>query len=1180
MPASEAVRPFVHLRVHSAYSLLEGALTVTKLAELTTACEMPALAITDRNNLFGALEFSETLAKVGVQPIIGCTLCVDFADVSHGNGRSHGQGDDPDISNASSGFVALLAKDETGYANLLRLSSKAFLDHAGSTEPFVTLEDLIDANAGLIALTGGPEGPVDQALRDGNEDLAGQRLEKLAAAFGDRLYVELQRHSVDEEKTVEPSLLALAYTLQVPLVATNQPYFATQDYFEAHDALICIAEGTYISVVDRRRLSPQHYFKSPAEMRELFADLPEALDNTLEIARRCAYRPLTRDPILPQWAQGDAQNTKDSLELEARELKDQAKKGLRIRLSEEGPAAGYEEPAYWERLELELKIITDMTYAGYFLIVADFIKWAKNAHIPVGPGRGSGAGSVIAWALTITDLDPIRFGLLFERFLNPERVSMPDFDIDFCQDRRDEVISYVQEKYGTDRVAQIITFGKLQARAVLRDVGRVLQMPYGHVDRLCKMVPADPANPVSLAKAIAGEPKLREERDSDPIVKRLLDIGQRLEGLYRHASTHAAGMVIGDRPLTELVPLYQDPRSSLPATQFNMKWVEAAGLVKFDFLGLKTLTVIEKAKDFIALRGENIDPVRLPLDDEPTFKSLGDAETIGVFQLESAGMRDALRKLKPDRFEDIIAMVALYRPGPMANIESFINRKHKREEPDYLHVLIKPILEETYGVIIYQEQVMQIAQELSGYSLGEADLLRRAMGKKIKKEMDEQRARFVEGAIENKVDRGRAEYIFELVAKFAGYGFNKSHATAYALLAYQTAYLKTNYPVEFLAASMTLDMGNTDKLNIFVQDARRGEISIEPPCVNESRADFSAGGTSIRYALAALKNMGRAAAERIVEEREENGPYQSLADFAHRLDVKSINKRGVEALIAAGALDSLYPDRGKLFANCDRILRAAAVPDDANQNDLFGDETTRELVLRDAEPWLPLDRLSREQEAIGFFVSGHPLDEYEAVLKQEGILTWAEFSARATKGATSARLAGIVSTRQERTSARGNRYAFIGLSDQTGQYEAIVFAELLASHSDELTPGTAVLVDIEAEAGAEALRARIKSVELLSALASRTQSGLRVFIDNTASLEELSAGMSNEGKGEVRLVLRLLDAGREVEMEMPGRYDISASKRGALSIIEGVSSVEPIIPEKTRSRLRSASGAALSLAKS
>ncbi len=1180
MSAKEAARAFVHLRVHSAYSLLEGALTVSKLADLASKCEMPALALADRNNLFGALEFSETLAKVGVQPIIGCTLRVDFADISQSNGRGKGQGDGPELSDASSGYLVLLAKNETGYANLLHLSSKAFLDHAGTAEPHICLDDLIDANAGLIALTGGPEGPIDKALGAGNRELAGLRLEKLATTFGDRLYMELQRHSLEEEQAVEPGLLSLAYQLEIPLVATNQPYFASQDYFEAHDALVCIAEGTYISVDERRRLSPQHYFKAADEMHELFSDVPEALKNTLEVAQRCAYRPLTRDPILPQWTRDDVEKTKGSLELEAQELKAQAEEGLRLRLSEEGPAEGYEELAYWERLELEFKIITGMTYAGYFLIVADFIKWAKNAHIPVGPGRGSGAGSVVAWALTITDLDPIRFGLLFERFLNPERVSMPDFDIDFCQDRRDEVISYVQHKYGEDRVAQIITFGKLQARAVLRDVGRVLQMPYGHVDRLCKMVPADPANPVTLAEAMAGEPKLREERDNDPIVNRLLDIGQRLEGLYRHASTHAAGMVIGDRPLRELVPLYQDPRSNIPATQFNMKWVEAAGLVKFDFLGLKTLTVIEKSKAFIEQRGVNIDPVRLPLDDEKTFKLLGDAETVGVFQLESTGMRDALRKLKPDRFEDIIAMVALYRPGPMANIQSFINRKHGTEEPDYLHTLIKPILEETYGVIIYQEQVMQIAQELSGYSLGEADLLRRAMGKKIKKEMDEQRARFVDGAVANKVDKGRAEYIFELVAKFAGYGFNKSHAAAYALLAYQTAYLKTNHPVEFLAASMTLDLGNTDKLSIFVQDARHADIAIEPPCVNSSRAEFSAGANSILYALAALKNMGRSAAERIVEEREENGPYQSLADFAHRLDVKTINKRGMEALIAAGALDIFERNRAKLFANCDRILRAAAVPENANQNDLFGSESSRELILRDAEPWLPMDRLNREQEAIGFFVSGHPLDEYEAVLKQEGILSWAEFSARATKGSNTARLAATVSSRQERTSARGNRYAFIGLSDQTGQYEAIIFAELLAVHSDVLTPGTAVLVDIEAEAGTEALRARITSVAPLDAVAGRSQAGLRVVIDDPSSLDEVRSRMPNSGEGEVRLVLRLPDLGREVEVKMPGGYDISAHGRGALSVIEGVSSIETILPDKSRAGTGRKRGAALSLAKS
>jgi len=1179
MAISYTAHPFVHLRVHSAYSLLEGALTVAKLEELASWHAMPALALTDRNNLFGALEFSETLSKAGIQPIIGCTMTVDFADVNAKGGKDqHKNG--TGLSDASSGAIALLAKDEKGYANLLKLTSAAFLDSDDAGPAHITFDDLIAHAEGLIVLTGGPDGPIDKALKSGDSELARGRLDKLFSAFGDRLYVEVQRHGLDEEKAVEPGLLTLAYDMQLPLVATNQPYFATQEHFEAHDALICIAEGSYIAIDERRRLSPEHYFKSAKEMSNLFHDLPEALENTAEIAQRCSYRPLMRDPILPQWATDSNIDAAKSLEIEARELKAQAEEGLRRRLKEQGPAEDYKESDYWERLEFELKVITGMTYAGYFLIVADFIKWAKNAGIPVGPGRGSGAGSVIAWALTITDLDPIRFGLLFERFLNPERVSMPDFDIDFCQDRRDEVITYVQEKYGKDRVAQIITFGKLQARAVLRDVGRVLQMPYGHVDRLCKMVPADPANPVSLAEAIAGEPRLREERDSEPIVTSLLDIGQRLEGLYRHASTHAAGIVIGDRPLTELVPLYRDPRSSLPATQFNMKWVEAAGLVKFDFLGLKTLTVIEKAKEFILRSGQEIDPSRLPLDDPKTFALLSDAETIGVFQLESTGMRDALRKLKPDRFEDIIAMVALYRPGPMANIGSFINRKHGTEEPDYLHQLIRPILEETYGVIIYQEQVMQIAQQLSGYSLGEADLLRRAMGKKIKKEMDEQRARFVEGAIANKVDRGRAEYIFELVAKFAGYGFNKSHAAAYALLAYQTAYLKANHPIEFLAASMTLDMGNTDKLNVFVQDARRAGFTIDPPCANASFAEFSPGENSIRYALGALKNMGRQSAISLVEEREANGPYENLANFAHRLDTRSINKRGVEAMIAAGALDIFEPDRGKLFANSDRILRSATSHGDENQNDLFGEESARELVLRNTDPWLPMDRLEREQDAIGFYISGHPLDEYKAVLKREGIISWAEFCSRAEKRATVARLAAIVSARQERTSARGNRYAFIGLSDRSGQYEAVAFSELLASSSDTLTPGTAVLVEIEAETGGDSMRARLTSAVPLDTIANRGQNGIRIEINNIASLDKLRMHLSPTGRGEVRIVLKLPDIGREVEIQMPGRYDVSPRGTGAISVIDGITSIEPILPADEQGRSRNRGLPSLSLAKS
>ncbi|MEC9368792.1 MAG: DNA polymerase III subunit alpha [Pseudomonadota bacterium] len=1140
-PANTA--PFVHLRVHSAYSLLEGALTVEKLASLASRQRMPAIALTDTNNLFGAFEFSEKMAAAGIQPIIGIALAVAFEAPP----RHAAEAQSP---READGVIALLAKDETGYANLLQLSTMAFLESGDTDKPVVPLQAVSANSQGLIAMTGGPDGPIDRALANDAAELAKSRLEMLAGIFNDRLYVELQRHGLPQERHAEPRLIELAYAMDLPLVATNEPYFATQADFEAHDALLCIAGGAYVSEDIRRRLSPEHYFKSQSEMTALFADLPEAIASTSEIARRCAYRPQQRKPILPSTGDDD----------EGEGLRRQAEEGLRARLAAQGCAPGVPEEEYWTRLRTEVEIIARMNYAGYFLIVADFIKWAKAQGIPVGPGRGSGAGSLVAWALTITDLDPIRFGLLFERFLNPERVSMPDFDIDFCQDRRDEVIRYVCDKYGADRVAQIITFGKLQARAVLRDVGRVLQMPYGQVDRLCKRVPNNPASPVKLKDAIADrDTGLQEARDTDPLVERLLDIAQKLEGLYRHASTHAAGIVIADRPLRELVPLYQDPRGQLPATQYNMKWVEAAGLVKFDFLGLKTLTVIENAKHLINRGGGSIDPARLALNDAATFELLSRAETVGVFQLESTGMRDALRKLKPDRFEDIIAMVALYRPGPMANIETYINRKHGRETPDYLHPLIAPILEETYGVIIYQEQVMQIAQKLSGYSLGEADLLRRAMGKKIKAEMDQQMSRFVEGAVANGVDRAKAEIIFDLVARFAGYGFNKSHAAAYALLAYQTAYLKANHPVEFLAASMTLDMGNTDKLSIFVQEARRQDIGIQPPSVNASMADFSPEGRSIRYALAALRNMGRLAAQRLVEEREANGPFRNLDDFASRLDAASYNKRAVETLAASGAFDALEPDRAKVHGNADKIMQAASSSGEAGQEDLFAGKAVRSLNLRPTHPWPAMERLSREFEAIGFFLSGHPLDEYQPLLNGSQILDWAAFSQRVQRGAAHGTLAATVTHRQERRSAKGNRFAFVGFSDRTAQFEAVVFSDTLSEAREILEPGTPVLIDLEAEKDGEGLRARLKSVRRLEDLLNQTQAGVRVVLREAASLAALAKHLPATGEGELRLVLQLTDVDRSVELRIPDRRKPSIDEQDALRRIDGVQDVQPLL---------------------
>ena len=749
---------FVHLHVHSSYSLLEGALTIARLAELAKKDRQPALALTDTDNMFGALEFSEKIAGYGIQPIVGCALGIDFGDQENRN---------PAMDHTWPRIV-LLAAGEDGYRSLMRLCSRAYLDTTQNERPHIKLDWLAGEAGGLIALSGGPNGPLDMAMVGGQNPLALARCEVLQGLFGDRLYIELQRHGMPAERVAESGLIDLAYARGIPLVATNEPFFATREDYEAHDALLCIAEGKLIADAERRQLTPEHRFKSRAEMTALFADLPETLAATVEIAERCVFRPRTLAPILPRFAAGRSEGEAS----EAQELHAAAQAGLERRLARYGTAPGQTVEDYRDRLAFELSVIENMQYAGYFLIVADFIQWAKAQGIPVGPGRGSGAGSLVAYALTITDLDPIRFGLLFERFLNPERISMPDFDIDFCQERRDEVIRYVQQRYGRDRVAQIITFGTLQARGVLRDVGRVLQMPYGQVDKLCKLVPQNPANPVTLRRAIEDEPRLQAELDRDPVTRRAFDIAQKLEGLHRHASTHAAGIVIGERSLTELVPLYRDPKSLMPVTQFNMKWVEPAGLVKFDFLGLKTLTVLDLAVKLAKRRGVDLDLTNLPLDDARSYEMMARGETVGVFQVESAGMRRALIDMRPDRFEDIIALVALYRPGPMANIPTYCARK----QPDFIHPKLEPILRETYGVIIYQEQVMQIAQLLAGYSLAQADQLRRAMGKKIRKEMEAQRKGFVSGSVKGGVEPGQAEAL-EFTRRVLGEAITRSSSS-------------------------------------------------------------------------------------------------------------------------------------------------------------------------------------------------------------------------------------------------------------------------------------------------------------------------------------------------------------------------------------------------------------------
>src|SRR5262245_20937276 len=1153
---------YVHLKVHSAYSLLEGAITIPKLAKLAVAQGFPAVGLTDTGNLFGALEFSDKLAAAGVQPIVGCTLQLDFADGDGAASRSSAG-----LPRARcAGAIALIACDERGYQNLMQLSSRAFLDPGENEPPHVRLGQLKGARAeGLIALTGGPDGPINKALVEDQHELAWQRLRALREIFGDRLYVELQRHGLPQEMKVEPGLLELAYRCELPIVASNEVYFASPDDHEAHDALLCIAEGSYVTEDNRRRLSPEHFFKSAAEMGQLFADLPEALANSIEIAKRCAFRPLGRKPILPKFVAAAIRASEaEQLALEANELRAQAEAGLAARLAGAALAPGFTAQDYHDRLAFEVDVISRMKYPGYFLIVADFIKWAKANGIPVGPGRGSGAGSVVAWALTITDLDPLRFGLLFERFLNPERVSMPDFDIDFCQDRRDEVIRYVQGKYGAERVAQIITHGKLQARAVLRDVGRVLQMPYGQVDRLCKLVPNNPANPVSLAQAIEIEPKLQEEREREPVIARLLEIAQKLEGLYRHASTHAAGIVIGDRPLEQLVPLYRDPKSSFPITQFNCKLVETAGLVKFDFLGLKTLTVLRKAVDLVKRgRGIDIDLAALPLDDGPSYALLARADTVGVFQLEGTGMRDSLKRLKPDRFEDIIAMVALYRPGPMDNIPSYINRKHGEEPVELLHPLLEGILQETYGVIIYQEQVMQIAQVLAGFSLGEADLLRRAMGKKDKREMAQQKSRFVEGALKNGVKRPDAEYIFELVDKFAGYGFNKSHAAAYALVSYQTAYMKANFREEFLAASMTLDMGNTDKLAMYTAEASKADIAILPPCSNASDVDFLAGERSIRYSLAALKNIGSQAVESLVAERRAGGAFANLSDFARRCNVRALNKRALETLSAAGAFDELEANRALVYGNVEQLLAFAnrlAANEAQGTGDLFGGPGVGEekIDMRPVPSWTPMERLQQEFEAIGFFLSGHPLDAYASALPKLGVSSYAEFEAGCERGAGVGRIAGIVVSMRERRSQKGNKFAFALFSEPTGQFEAVIFAETLAACRQLMEPGTAVLLTVEGERDGEALKLRAQAIQSLDAAASSIQRGWKVVLDAQAlsqngsrELAALGERLKGGGKGEIALTFFV--RGREVSITFPQRrFDVSPAQKGAIACLPGV----------------------------
>lgn len=1034
---------FIHLHVHSTYSLLESSVRIKALCECAYQDAQPAIALTDTNNLFGALEFTSACLSKNIQPIIGCQLTTFFDD------------------NTSEGSVVFLAKSEQGLKNLMKLSSIAYLGYNSSAsttdKPHIKLSWLKDMKEGLVVLTGGVNGPVNKALHSGNIKLAEDNLEALHKIFGSDLYIELQRYN-NYNEDVEAFLLKQALLLNIEVVATNESFFINRSDYEAHDALLAIAQGQLLANKNRRKVTSENFLKTQDEMAQLFADLPVAMENTIKIAQSCTSFVKKKNPILPHFVSED---------FEPEELKKQAYEGLEKRLKIFGYAKNFTKEDYKKRLEYELDIIIRMQFSGYFLIVADFIKWAKENNIPVGPGRGSGAGALVAYALTITDIDPLRFSLLFERFLNPERVSMPDFDIDFCQERRAEVIKYVQSKYGNNRVANIITFGTLQARGVLRDVGRVLEIPYSKVDYLCKLVPQNPGASLSLKQAIAEEPKFNEEKSQDPAIERLLEIALQLEGLYRHASTHAAGIVIGDRPLEELVPLYFDSKAMATVTQYSMKYVEQAGLVKFDFLGLKTLSVLKKASQLIQKKDKAFELNAISLNDDATYRLLSAGETLGVFQVESSGMQQALIGMQPDCIEDIIALVALYRPGPMENIPLYNSRKNGKEPVEYIHPALESVLKETQGVIIYQEQVMEIAQLLAGYSLGEADLLRRAMGKKIHSEMAVQRSRFVGGAIEKGLDNKHANEIFDLLAKFADYGFNKSHAAAYAMISYQTAYLKANYVVEFLAAIMTYDMLNTEKLNIFRLEAKRLNIEILSPSIQYSGADFGVGENKIYYSLASIKGVGEKVAEHIALIRG-NKQFKNLEDFCNKINPKEINKTAFENLICAGAFDCFNIARDKLFKNVSYMLNFAASVE-SNNISLYHDLNNKELHLKDCnieEKWSRDEKLHNEFKSIGAYISGHPLDYYNLNkcfnkdLLEAKLMKKDKYSK--ALGIKTFTTAGTLVAKQLKKTKRGDRMAILTFSQPSDkQFEALLFSDKWKEYSDQLIVGSSMVLTFE-----------------------------------------------------------------------------------------------------------------------
>jgi DNA polymerase III subunit alpha len=1076
---------FNHLKIHTQYSICEGAIKIDDLKDFSKENKIKSLALCDTSNLCGALEFAEKLSKIGTQPIIGTQINFKFADTV--------------------GLLPIYALNENGYKRIIELSSLSYLNNDELSDPHLNFEELLTRDEGVAVFSGTIFGLFGKLFDKGKFTEIGDLYSKLKSKYLDRFYIEIQRHNDLNENSFEKFNLSQSLNLEIPLIATNEVFYINKNMHEAHDALVCIKNKTYVNDKNRMKLSDQHYLKNNLEMSELFADLPEALENNYNFPFRSSFKPMFSKPILPNISSEKGGNADDILKKDSQEgLNKKFKNIFKINNGDFLSDKNYLK--YKDRLNHELDIIIEMKYASYFLIVSDYIKWAKNNDIPVGPGRGSGAGSLVAWCLSITDVDPIKFNLIFERFLNPDRISMPDFDIDFCEEKRDLVFQYLTTKY-KESVAHIITFGKLKARMVIRDVGRVLGLAYGFVDSISKMIPFDPSRPQTLMECISSEPRLQKLINEDPRVKKLIDLSLMLEGLNRNVATHAAGVVIADRKLTEVVPLYKDASANLllPSTQFDMYSAENAGLIKFDFLGLKTLTVINNTQKLIQKKVKNFNIENINFEDQKVFDLLSSGKTVGLFQVESAGMREALVQMKPNHIEDIIALVALYRPGPMSNIPIYNDCKHRRQNPDYLHPLLEDILKPTYGVIIYQEQVMQIAQKLSGFTAGQADILRRAMGKKKRAELEKQKQSFIAGAVNNGISKDVAAGIFLKIEPFAEYGFNKSHAAAYAIISYQTAFLKTYYPKEFIAASMTMDISNQNKLSEFYEELKRLNIEIARPDINECFADFRSEDDKFYYALGGIKAVGYEAISNIISERLENGKFKSISDFLNRVNPKDINKLQLEGLVKAGAFDNLNANRQSLFSSIPSFITKSKnifESKSANQIDLFGKNINEENdIIINIDDWKFEERLSKEFESVGFFISDHPLNQYKEIYDDYKIVDYQAFNQN--DDLKNSNVAATLLKLQERKTAKGNAYAVLKLTDLTSVFELFIFSDILELHRETLKEGSSLILTLIKSTSNEENRLKRINVQKIGSLKDLLNNPIKEVTFDLKSLKEL-----------------------------------------------------------------------------